>query len=144
MSWPTLDKENLPQPSSASTLVSENSWPALWLPCPLWRLIFLWRLKPSDSQPTVHTFTPHIFKMIFFYLTIIYLTHKKVVCCLFVYQITKHTEVVIVFPGLQSYYLKKKIFIDLDLRLKIISLIVGLLFVNQYSLVFIFSNSMSC
>ena len=38
MSWPALDKENLLQPSLASTRESENSWPGLWLLCLLRRL----------------------------------------------------------------------------------------------------------
>ena len=32
MSWPALDEGNLLQPSSASTMESENCWPGLWLP----------------------------------------------------------------------------------------------------------------
>ena len=32
MSWKNLDKDNLLQPSSASTRESENCWPGLWLP----------------------------------------------------------------------------------------------------------------
>ena len=41
MIWLALDKENLLQPSSASTRECENSWPELWLLCLLRRLTWV-------------------------------------------------------------------------------------------------------